>query len=164
MMTVSTYFCRNCQSCNLKYFFKGIKNKIKKHLTFLIKSVIWALDHDGALVGELYVFYELEDKDFADGKRTAYLCAFRVRKDFRGRGLGTKLNNSCSVALLIFMGFILQVLICCLDYSILWWLYQHTFVETVKAVTWNRLIISCTPCLLIPALSAISAKDRSLRT
>lgn len=40
MMTVSTYFCRNCQSCNLKYFFKGIKNKIKKHLTFLIKSVI----------------------------------------------------------------------------------------------------------------------------
>ena len=39
----------------------------------------------------MYVFYELEDKDFADGKRTAYLCAFRVRKDFRGRGLGTKL-------------------------------------------------------------------------
>ena len=37
------------------------------------------------------MFYDLEDKDFADGKRTAYLCAFRVRSDFRGRGLGTKL-------------------------------------------------------------------------
>ena len=39
----------------------------------------------------MYVFYDLEDKDFADGKRTAYLCAFRVRTDFRGQGLGTKL-------------------------------------------------------------------------
>lgn len=51
----------------------------------------WALDHGGALVGELYVFHDLEDKDFADGKRTAYLCAFRIRTAFRGRGLGTKL-------------------------------------------------------------------------
>lgn len=51
----------------------------------------WVLDYDGELVGELYVFYDLEDKDFADGKRTAYLCSFRVRRDFRGQGLGTKL-------------------------------------------------------------------------
>lgn len=51
----------------------------------------WTLDDEGELVGELYVFYGLEDKDFADGQRTAYLCAFRVRRDFRGQGLGTKL-------------------------------------------------------------------------
>ena len=69
-------------SINAKFFCDNIKKG---------NTEFWALDHDGALVGELYVFYELEDKDFADGKRTAYLCAFRVRKDFRGRGLGTKL-------------------------------------------------------------------------
>ena len=30
----------------------------------------WTLDYDGELIGELYVFYDLEDKDFADGKKT----------------------------------------------------------------------------------------------
>ena len=42
---------------------------------------IRTLDYDGELVGELYAFYDLEDKDFADGKRTAYHCAFRVRAE-----------------------------------------------------------------------------------
>ena len=55
-------------SINAKFFCDNIKKG---------NTEFWALDHDGALVG--------------DGKRTAYLCAFRVRKDFRGRGLGTKL-------------------------------------------------------------------------
>lgn len=54
-------------------------------------AVFWALEHGGALIGELYVFFELEDKDFADGRTTAYLCAFRVKPGFRGRGLGSRL-------------------------------------------------------------------------
>lgn len=69
-------------SSNAKFFCDNIKRG---------NTEFWALDYDGQLVGELYVFYDLEDKDFADGKRTAYLCAFRVRTDFRGQGLGTKL-------------------------------------------------------------------------
>lgn len=54
-------------------------------------AVFWTLDNDGELVGELYVFFDLEDKDFADGKNTAYLCAFRVKKEYRGQGNGSRL-------------------------------------------------------------------------
>ena len=64
------FFCRNITSGN---------------------AVFWTLDDDGALIGELYVFQELEDKDFADGKNTAYLCAFRVKDEYRGQGLGSSL-------------------------------------------------------------------------
>ena len=54
-------------------------------------AVFWALDNDGELAGELYVFLELADKDFADGRNTAYLCAFRVRREYRGQGYGSRL-------------------------------------------------------------------------
>ena len=55
----------------------------------------WTLDNDGELIGELYAFQTIEeDKDFADGMDTAYLCAFRVRKDYRGQGLGTRLMEA----------------------------------------------------------------------
>lgn len=54
-------------------------------------AVFWTLDNDGELIGELYVFFDLEDKDFADGKNTAYLCAFRVKKEYRGQGNGSRL-------------------------------------------------------------------------
>lgn len=69
-------------SSTAKFFYDNIKRG---------NAEFWTIDYDGELIGELYVFYDLEDKDFADGKRTAYLCAFRVRADFRGQGLGTKL-------------------------------------------------------------------------
>ena len=54
-------------------------------------AVFWTIEGDGALIGELYVFLNLTDKDFADGTSTAYLCAFRVREAFRGQGLGSRL-------------------------------------------------------------------------
>ena len=54
-------------------------------------AVFWTLDNGGELIGELYVFLELEDRDLADGESTAYLCAFRVNKEFRGQGLGSGL-------------------------------------------------------------------------
>jgi GNAT superfamily N-acetyltransferase len=54
-------------------------------------TVFWTADNDGDLIGELYVFYDLDDKDFADGSSTAYLCAFRVREEFRGQGIGTRM-------------------------------------------------------------------------
>ena len=57
-------------------------------------AVFWTLDKDGELIGELYVFLNLEDKDFADGESTAYLCAFRVKKEYRGQGLGSNLMNA----------------------------------------------------------------------
>ena len=54
-------------------------------------AVFWALDNDGKLIGELYVFLDLDDKDFADGTSRAYLCAFRVNAEYRGQGLGSNL-------------------------------------------------------------------------
>lgn len=54
----------------------------------------WTIDDDGELIGELYVFYDLPDRDFADGETTAYLCAFRVKKGYRGRGLGSSLMST----------------------------------------------------------------------
>ena len=57
-------------------------------------AVFWTVERDGALIGELYAFFDLEDKDFADGKTTAYLCAFRIRKNFRGQGLGSRLMGT----------------------------------------------------------------------
>lgn len=51
----------------------------------------WTIDHCGALIGELYLFKALADKDFADGRTRAYLCAFRIQKEYRGQGLGSRL-------------------------------------------------------------------------
>ncbi len=54
-------------------------------------AIFWTLDNSGELVGELYAFLILEDRDFADGHDTAYLCAFRVKKEYRGQGYGSQL-------------------------------------------------------------------------
>ena len=67
-------------------------------------AVFWALDREGELVGELYAFFELDDRDCADGHNTAYLCAFRVEKEFRGRGHGSRLMET-ALAELKEMGF-----------------------------------------------------------
>ncbi len=53
-------------------------------------AVFWTVEREGELIGELYAFLSIEeDHDFADGRTAAYLCAFRVKKEFRGRGLGS---------------------------------------------------------------------------
>ena len=65
-----------------KFFFQNIRSG---------NAVFWALDHAGELIGELYVFLNLDDKDFADGTNRAYLCAFRVKSEYRGQGLGSSL-------------------------------------------------------------------------
>ncbi len=57
-------------------------------------AIFWTLDKDGELIAELYAFFNLADKDFADGKTTAYLCAFRVKKEYRGQGNGTRLMTT----------------------------------------------------------------------
>ncbi|MCR5279711.1 MAG: GNAT family N-acetyltransferase [Lachnospiraceae bacterium] len=53
----------------------------------------WTTDNNSQLISELYVFRNLDDNDFANGTDRAYLCAFRVKKEYRGRGIGTRLIN-----------------------------------------------------------------------
>lgn len=53
----------------------------------------WAIEHHARLIGELYLFKELNDPDFADGDTTAYLYGFQIEELMRGKGLGTMLMN-----------------------------------------------------------------------
>ena len=68
-----------------RFFYKNIE---------IHNAIFWTAEDDGKLIGELYVFFDLEDKDFADGQNTAYLCAFRVSMAYRRHGIGTKLVNA----------------------------------------------------------------------
>ena len=69
-----------------KFFYRSISSG---------NAVFWTIEQNGELIGELYVFRKIEgDPDFADGVTTAYLCAFRIRKDYRGQGLGTRLMET----------------------------------------------------------------------
>lgn len=55
-------------------------------------SFIAAYDNE-KIVGELYVFWDSEDKDEADGQDRAYLCALRVVEDYQGQGIASKLKE-----------------------------------------------------------------------
>ena len=69
-------------SYTAKFFYRNISSG---------NAVFWTLDHNGELIGELYVFLNLDDNDFADGTSRAYLCAFRIKTEYRGKGLGSRL-------------------------------------------------------------------------
>lgn len=82
MLTLWGYEDIDHASPTARFFYRNISEG---------NAAFWALDNSGELIGELYVFLDLEDKDFADGNNTAYLCAFRVKKEYRSRGLGSNL-------------------------------------------------------------------------
>ena len=82
MLSLWEYEDYDDASLNGKFFYKNIASK---------KAEFWTIEEDGRLIGELYPFFDMEDSDFASGKDTAYLCAFRIEEKFRGQGLGTRL-------------------------------------------------------------------------
>ena len=76
----------NASSPTARFFYRNIASG---------NADFWTLEHDGELIGELYAFRNIEeDHDFADGNTVAYLCAFRIRKEYRGQGLGSKLMQT----------------------------------------------------------------------
>ena len=85
MLKLWGYRDESSASPTAKFFFRNISSG---------NAVFWTVDNDGDLIGELYVFMNLDDKDFADGKTAAYLCAFRVKEGYRGQGLGSALMNA----------------------------------------------------------------------
>ena len=85
MLALWGYQEYNTASPTAKFFYNNITSG---------NAAFWALDNEGFIVGELYAFFDLDDKDFADGQNTAYLCAFRVKKGFRRQGYGSRLMET----------------------------------------------------------------------
>jgi ribosomal protein S18 acetylase RimI-like enzyme len=43
------------------------------------------------IVGQIFIQWNSSDPRFADGRRRGYLYALRIKPDYRGRGLGTRM-------------------------------------------------------------------------
>ena len=85
MLALWGYHKKDTVSATARFFYNNIASG---------NAVFWTVDNDGELVGELYAFFNLDDKDFADGQNTAYLCAFRIKEEYRGRGNGSRLMTT----------------------------------------------------------------------
>lgn len=85
MLTLWGYKSLDEASPTARYFYDNIESG---------NAIFWSLCDEENIVGELYAFLKLDDKEFADGIETAYLCAFRVNKDYRGKGYGSMLMNT----------------------------------------------------------------------
>lgn len=68
-----------------QYFLKGLKEGVIE---------FWTVEVEEKLIAELYIFWDSTDKDEANGKNRAYLCAFRVSNTYQGQGIGTLLMNT----------------------------------------------------------------------
>ncbi len=85
MLKLWNYDDENTASATARFFYRNISSG---------NAVFWTVDNDGELIAELYGFENLDDKDFADGINNAYLCAFRVKEQYRRQGLGRGLMES----------------------------------------------------------------------
>ena len=85
MLSLWDYSNYDEASPTARFFYDNIQSE---------NAIFWSLLDERKIVGELYVFLNLEDKDFADGESTAYLCAFRINKEYRGKGYGSALMNT----------------------------------------------------------------------
>ena len=73
--------------------YKDIDDMIFENTSNIENGIIdiFALFDNDNLIGELHVKYDNEDKDFAKKGKRAYLFAFRIHKDYQGKGLGSYL-------------------------------------------------------------------------
>ena len=87
MLRLWGYACPENVTDTARFFFANVSSG---------NAIFWtAEDPGGELIGELYAFLDLrDDREFADGHTTAYLCAFRVRKDRRGEGIGSRMMET----------------------------------------------------------------------
>lgn len=63
------------------------------------KIDIFGLLREDRLIGEIHAMYVHSDERFAAKNRRAYLFAFRIHKDFQGKGYGQFLMNEVIAAL-----------------------------------------------------------------
>jgi ribosomal protein S18 acetylase RimI-like enzyme len=65
------------------------------------KAILWVVDLNGSgLIGQLFVQLESPRMELADGNQRAYFYAFRIKKPFRGNGIGSRLLETAENDLL----------------------------------------------------------------
>lgn len=56
------------------------------------RALLWLVfSPDGVLIGQAFVMLKSGEPDAADGKNRAYVFSFRVKKEWRNRGIGSHL-------------------------------------------------------------------------
>lgn len=68
-------------------FMKGMLNGTQE---------FWVVEEEtsNTLIGELHILWDSKDQDEANGINRAYLCAFRIKKDYQGLGFGAALMKT----------------------------------------------------------------------
>ncbi len=52
------------------------------------------IENEDQIIGEFHIYWKKNDTDEADGKKRAYLSAFRIHPEFRHQGFGKKLMTA----------------------------------------------------------------------
>lgn len=63
------------------------------------EAVLWVAELEGKIIGQLFVQLSSGRPELADGERRAYIYGFRVRSEYRRRGVGTRMMNAAEMDL-----------------------------------------------------------------
>ncbi|GIN71899.1 hypothetical protein J14TS2_23740 [Bacillus sp. J14TS2] len=81
---------------NLNWFWTENHQKTKEKFIFRINKgmqELWVVEYRECLIGELHIVWNSVDKDEADGLKRAYIFSYRVKPNFQGKSVGSKLMN-----------------------------------------------------------------------
>lgn len=89
-MNVTTLDVQELHRLTELYNYNDIDEMITKCTDEIQKNIIdiFVLSNDSKLIGELHAKYQSDDDNFAVRGRRAYLFAFRVHKNYQGKGYG----------------------------------------------------------------------------
>lgn len=69
------------------------KTTLEKYIIRINKGIheFWVVEYENSLIGELHIAWNSEDKEEADGIKRAYVFSYRIKSDYQGKRLGSKL-------------------------------------------------------------------------
>lgn len=89
-MTVTTLEVQELHRLTELYNYNNVDEMIAKCTYEIQNNIIdiFVLSDDSELIGELHTRYQSDDDNFAVQGRRAYLFAFRIHKNYQGKGYG----------------------------------------------------------------------------